>query len=564
MNEKTLAIIVKAKDEASKVMDDIGGKIASAMKTATVAVGAAGIAFAAFSLKSAADFQQTRIGLENMLGSADKAKILLSDISKFAAETPFEFPELAQATRQLVAFGFSADDAFKTMKQLGDVSAAVGAPINDLAYLMGTLRTQGRAFTVDIRQFAQRGIPIYEYLAKVLGTTEQKITEMIEAGKIGFPEVEKAFQAMTAEGGKFHGTMEKQSKSLSGLFSTLTDNIGQAGRELLGISTSGDIAEGSALDRLGDILTEVTQKLPELSKQFQETVGGIIQKATELGTQISDYLAPKFGALWTAVNENLIPALQDLWHNVIEPLAPVIGQVLVGALGAVVDILTLMVQGFGYVYDKLKEGDVFWWTLIGVLGTVATALTLNAAFTAFTAGMTLIQTVTIPAVIAQFTALSALLLTPITLPALAIGAVLVGLWAIRDAAFEAMDAIQAAKNAESYNEISNDHAKRQLQNLAKNGTPEQKERANAQLKRLYATGTTFAPGGMAWVGEHGPELVDLPRGSKVHSNKQSEQMASSSVFNMYGNFIVDSEARIEQVVARINNQKEMGSLGVGI
>ena len=128
-----------------------------------------------------------------MLGSADKARAVLSQVSKFIAETPFEFPELAQSVRQLVAFGFNAEDAVNTMKQLGDVSAAVGAPINDLAYLMGTLKTQGRAFTIDIRQFAQRGIPIYEYLAKVLKTNEQEISKMIETGKIGFPEVQKAF-----------------------------------------------------------------------------------------------------------------------------------------------------------------------------------------------------------------------------------------------------------------------------------------------------------------------------------------------------------------------------------
>lgn len=219
-------------------------------------------------LKNAADFEQTRIGLENMLGSADKAKKLLSDISKFAAETPFEFPELAQATRQLVAFGFSADEAFNTMKNLGDVSAAVGTPINDLAYLMGTLKTQGRAFTIDIRQFAQRGIPIYEYLAKVLGTNEKKITEMIEAGKIGFPEVQKAFQAMTKEGGKFNGAMAAQSKSLKGLLSTVMDNVTMLGRRMLGINEQGDVIDGSPFDRLRKAVESAIKQLEKLGNWF--------------------------------------------------------------------------------------------------------------------------------------------------------------------------------------------------------------------------------------------------------------------------------------------------------
>ena len=188
-----------------------------------------------FAIKSAADFQQTRIGIENMLGSADAARDTLKEISDIAAKTPFEFAELADSARQLLAFGFNAEDAVKTMTSLGDVSAAIGAPIGDLSYLMGTLRTQGRAFTIDIRQFAQRGIPIYEYLAKTLGKSEQAIMGMIEEGKIGFPEVEEAFKSMTGEGGKFYQTMDKQSESFNGRVSTLKDNIGILSRRFVGL-----------------------------------------------------------------------------------------------------------------------------------------------------------------------------------------------------------------------------------------------------------------------------------------------------------------------------------------
>jgi len=182
-NQANIKAVITAEDRSGAVMQGFTNKVSGFSKTAigiakkaSVAFAAATVAATGFAVKSAADFEQTRIGLENMLGSADKARILLGKVSKFAAETPFEFPELAQATKQLVAFGFSAEDAFKTMTQLGDVSAAIGTPINDLAYLMGTLRTQGRAFTIDIRQFAQRGVPIYEYLAKVLKTNTKEIT----------------------------------------------------------------------------------------------------------------------------------------------------------------------------------------------------------------------------------------------------------------------------------------------------------------------------------------------------------------------------------------------------
>ena len=45
--------------------------------------------------------------------------------------------------------------------------------------------------------------------------------------------------------------------------------------------------------------------------------------------------------------------------------------------------------------------------------------------------------------------------------------------------------------------------------------------------RGYAVGTKYHPGGLAMVGEEGPELVDLPRGAKVYTNSETNDMLSS-------------------------------------
>lgn len=44
--------------------------------------------------------------------------------------------------------------------------------------------------------------------------------------------------------------------------------------------------------------------------------------------------------------------------------------------------------------------------------------------------------------------------------------------------------------------------------------------------RGYAVGTKYHPGGPAIVGEEGPEIIDLPRGSKVYTNKETNDMLS--------------------------------------
>jgi tape measure domain-containing protein len=171
------------------------------------------------------EFQQLEIAFGTMLKSGEKAKALMSDLSEFAATTPFGLQSSASAAKQLLAYGSSVETLIDEMRMLGDVAAGTSQPIGDLVYLYGTLRTQGRAYMMDIRQFAGRGIPIYDELAKVLGTTKDKVNEFVSAGKVGFAEVEQAFKNMTSSGGMYGGLMEAQSKSVTGRIEQLKDAI---------------------------------------------------------------------------------------------------------------------------------------------------------------------------------------------------------------------------------------------------------------------------------------------------------------------------------------------------
>jgi hypothetical protein len=188
------------------------------------------------------EFQQLEIAFGTMLGSKAKADKLMGEVINLAATTPFGLKDAAGAIKQMLAYGFSAQTVIGDLRQLGDVAAGVGAPIGDLAYLFGTLKAQGRAMTVDIRQFAGRGIPIYEELAKVLKVNVDQVGALVEAGKVGFPEVQKAFAAMTSQGGMFFNLMEEQSKSLPGLTAQFSDAVDVMFNDL-GRSQQGAIAD---------------------------------------------------------------------------------------------------------------------------------------------------------------------------------------------------------------------------------------------------------------------------------------------------------------------------------
>ena len=169
------------------------------------------------------EFQQLEIAFSTMLRSKSQADTLIASLVQEAGTTPFGLKDLAAGAKQLLAYGSSAGSVVGELRMLGDVASGVSAPIQDLVYLYGTLRTQGRAYATDIRQFAGRGIPIYAELAKVLGINVDKVNEFVEGGKVGFKQVEQAFKNMTSSGGLFAGLMDAQSKSLLGLKERLAD-----------------------------------------------------------------------------------------------------------------------------------------------------------------------------------------------------------------------------------------------------------------------------------------------------------------------------------------------------
>lgn len=183
-------------------------------------------------IKLAADFEQSEVALTTMLGSADTAKSVLSNLTKFAAETPFEMPELIQATKQLTAFGVSSDDLLPTLRRIGDISSGIGAPINDIALVYGKAKVQGRLFARDINELTGRGIPVIQELAKQFGVTETEVGKLVESGQVNFGHLEKAFQSLTDEGGDFAGLMKAQSQTVTGLWSTLKDNVNLALRDI--------------------------------------------------------------------------------------------------------------------------------------------------------------------------------------------------------------------------------------------------------------------------------------------------------------------------------------------
>lgn len=169
------------------------------------------------------EFQKLQVAMETMLQSKTKAEALMAQMVQTSATTPFGLQEVAGGAKQLLAYGLEAEKVNETLIRLGDIAAGLSIPLGDLVYLYGTTMTQGRLYTQDFNQFVGRGIPLILELAKQFGVAENNVKDLVEEGKVGFPQIQKVIEDLTNEGGMFGGLMEKQSQTISGQISNIED-----------------------------------------------------------------------------------------------------------------------------------------------------------------------------------------------------------------------------------------------------------------------------------------------------------------------------------------------------
>lgn len=218
-----------AKTVTSSVITDSDRMDAAMRRIATtlgqIGVGASLVGLVKQIAQTRGEFQQLEVAFTTLLQSKEKADALMAQMVELAAKTPFDLQGVASGARQLLAYGFAAEDVTDVLTRLGNVAAGLGLNLQDLTWLYGTTAVQGRLYTRDVMQFQSRGIDLAGELATMLGKTRAEISQMVTEGKIGFPEVQKAIENMTNEGGKFYNLMQEQSKTITGLISNLGDAI---------------------------------------------------------------------------------------------------------------------------------------------------------------------------------------------------------------------------------------------------------------------------------------------------------------------------------------------------
>lgn len=335
---------------------------------ATAATGYAGKKFLEATIGGLAQFEQYETSFAVMLGDMSKAKQMMSELQNFATKTPFEMTDVTKAGTLLMNYGVEAKKLIPTMKNLGDLSQGQAEKLDRISLAYGQMLAKGKVTGEELRQITEAGVSLNKALADSIGVSTAEISKMIEKGQIGIPELNKAIENLTTGNGKFAGMMEKQSKTLIGMWSTTKDEISVIAREI------GEDAFVEVKDGLSDMLSEINtmrnngelsalaknlgSMLSTLTKGFMGTTKVIIENKEAVGGLIMAYGAFKviqqvavMQRLYTTAVEASTVAQKAM--NVVAYANPYVA--LAGALTAAIGAMVMFSNKADETKDRIKE-----------------------------------------------------------------------------------------------------------------------------------------------------------------------------------------------------------------
>lgn len=291
-------------------------------------------------------------------------------------------------------------------------------------------------------------------------------------------------------------------------------------------------------------------------------------KVIGIATQIGDYLWPKLKDLWGTISNDLLPVLEKFWHQYLEPIINVLGPAagigLVWALGFVIDTADFLIKNIltpliGW-FDKNKTAVEI---LTGAFVVLKVQMMLGAAFDAIKVAFVVFQTVQVPSMMATLGSLGAAFWAAFPLAAIAAAAI-IAFEKIQDAGKKTIAVMTQTQTAIVQASNSDDAAAQRLKDAYKAGTIS-KDAYIKGTNEIYlghnAGGTDNWGGGLTWVGERGPEIVNLPKGSQVIPNHETKNFMNKGGTTVNIG-VVEDRQDADYILRRLDNDQLLESKGL--
>ncbi len=284
--QKTKQRTKRTSDDLKKSCQETKDNLDSLNKTAKavfLTVATVGTGILAMGINYNAQMESYQTSFEVMTGSAEKAAETVERLKQMGAATPFEMPQLAETTQLLMNYGFTADEAINKMMMLGDISQGNADKLGRVAMAYGQMSSAGKVSLEDVKQMIEAGFNPLQEISQATGESMESLYNRISKGTISVDEITASMKRATSQGGKYYQSMEKQSKTLQGQWSTLKDKFS----ELTGKMAS-DITEkltDTVLPKLIEWVEKFCQAWEDGS--LQNAIGDIVTALATLGTAVA-------------------------------------------------------------------------------------------------------------------------------------------------------------------------------------------------------------------------------------------------------------------------------------
>ena len=249
--------------------------------------------FAMSVIKTGGELEKQHIALQSILGDAQNANTMFSQVKQLALQSPFTFSELNRDVKQLAAYGVEYDQLYDTTKRLADMASGLGVSFERIALAFGQVRSRGWLDGKELRQISYAGIPLLQKLSEYYSKREgrkvstSEVKTRISGRGVDFEDVKNVFWEMTDAGGQFYNMQLVLSETLLGRFNKLKD----AWEIMLSEFASDSNIVGSNLKHILDLVTNLVQALHTMApvvvaafsgfalKRLQTSLGGGIGAA---------------------------------------------------------------------------------------------------------------------------------------------------------------------------------------------------------------------------------------------------------------------------------------------
>jgi tape measure domain-containing protein len=307
-----------ALSDARTIGSNLGHTLGTAVK-ASVGLAIAGvgatIGLAVKGLNIGRELQNTRVQLDVQLGSKEAGKKLFSELRAFAAATPFETKDLAQAAGTLKGFGLEANKLVPTLKQIGNAAGGNAQNLQGISVVTGQIIGAGKLQGQDILQLINNSVPIYDALKSVTGKTSAELKKMGEEGKLSSELYLKALEKLYGEGGRLGNLAAEQSKTIDGLLSTAGESFKIFLAGLVGVTEDGELRVGGLADKISKMLAQFNTpenqaRVAEMGAKISEFSDKAIDKVVEIARQ--------FRTWWEENDQKIIPQIKLIGERIVE------------------------------------------------------------------------------------------------------------------------------------------------------------------------------------------------------------------------------------------------------